>query len=331
MLDQAFPIATIAGIRVRVHLAFVLFVVFDLTAAAFNGQFVYGLVQAVSLFVLVLLHEFGHCVACRWVGGTADNILMWPLGGLASCRPPHTWKAHLVTVLGGPGVNVLLVPVLGGAMLLLGMGTGSVLFNPLDPNGALRALGPLPLAKVMLFWVYFVNLALLGFNVLLPMFPMDGGRIWQCILWSRLGWRRSMGIAIQVGIVCAVVVGVFGVTAKPPMVMLVLIALFAGLTCWQEQMRLRAIDAGSDFGEEGDSPVLVGSREESRDAWRTVGKDEEQRAAEARRRREAAAKEQEELDRILAKIAAQGMGSLTGRERSFLTKTTDRKRGGGGP
>ncbi len=40
------------------------------------------------LFVSVLLHEFGHCFAARWVDGDATEIMIWPLGGLASsiCR-----------------------------------------------------------------------------------------------------------------------------------------------------------------------------------------------------------------------------------------------------
>eukprot|EP00879_Flechtneria_rotunda_P010141 GHRR01010599.1.p2 GENE.GHRR01010599.1~~GHRR01010599.1.p2 ORF type:complete len:200 (+),score=40.60 GHRR01010599.1:1064-1663(+) len=35
------------------------------------------------LLVTVLLHELGHCLAARSVGGTAHSILLWPLGGLA--------------------------------------------------------------------------------------------------------------------------------------------------------------------------------------------------------------------------------------------------------
>jgi Zn-dependent protease len=42
------------------------------------------------------------------------------------------------------------------------------------------------------------NLVLLCFNMLLPMFPMDAGRVLQEVLWSRLGFRRSMKIAASV-------------------------------------------------------------------------------------------------------------------------------------
>ena len=41
-----------------------------------------------ALFSIVLLHEFGHALACRQVGGKADQIVLWPLGGVAYVAPP---------------------------------------------------------------------------------------------------------------------------------------------------------------------------------------------------------------------------------------------------
>lgn len=35
------------------------------------------------LLVTVLLHELGHCLATRRLGGQVEGILLWPLGGLA--------------------------------------------------------------------------------------------------------------------------------------------------------------------------------------------------------------------------------------------------------
>lgn len=35
------------------------------------------------LLFTVLTHELGHCMAARQVGGHAESILLWPLGGLA--------------------------------------------------------------------------------------------------------------------------------------------------------------------------------------------------------------------------------------------------------
>jgi hypothetical protein len=35
------------------------------------------------LLVTILIHELGHCLAARFVGSEAHEILLWPLGGLA--------------------------------------------------------------------------------------------------------------------------------------------------------------------------------------------------------------------------------------------------------
>jgi len=46
-------------------------------------------------FGIVLLHEFGHCFASRWVGGERDEIMMTPLGGLAlPKRRTARWRLY---------------------------------------------------------------------------------------------------------------------------------------------------------------------------------------------------------------------------------------------
>src|SRR5947208_1208916 len=45
-------------------------------------------VEDVSLFAIVLLHELGHALACRSVGGRAERVVLWPLGGVAYVAPP---------------------------------------------------------------------------------------------------------------------------------------------------------------------------------------------------------------------------------------------------
>ena len=64
------------------------------------------------MFGIVLLHEFGHVLACRSVGGQANEIMLWPFGGVAFVKPPPRPAATLWNVVAGPAVNVLLVPVI---------------------------------------------------------------------------------------------------------------------------------------------------------------------------------------------------------------------------
>jgi len=316
------PFMRILGIAVRIHILYLVIIAARLIWPAQRDAmgFAFAAFGMATLFVLVLLHEFGHCFACRWVGGEADRILMWPLGGLAYARPPHNWKAALITTLGGPGVNVALIPILGGVLVAMGAPWQALIYNPFDYPSVWR----LPwfafdtsYVRYFVWSAYHMNLILLLFNMLLPMFPMDCGRVVQELLWARLGYRKSMLIATNLGILMAVIVGVFALTTGQNL--LFAVALFGGITSFQERARTRMMeDAGAlegyDFsqGYKG-MPDLK----------------EDRRAYEkARKQQERERKEREEVDRILAKIANQGMGSLTRGERKTLEAETARKRAG---
>lgn len=311
------PLMKVIGIRVRVHLFYVIYIAATLIWSLRQDSigFVYAAMAMGTLFVLVLLHEFGHCLACRWVGGEADRILMWPLGGLASCRPPHRWTAALATTLAGPGVNLALVPVLGAAVFAVGGGWSEVVFNPFDPKKAL-VLSPFRgHVQVLVWWAYYTNWLLLLFNMLLPMFPMDGGRVVQELLWPRVGYRRSMLIATNLGLFLAVPVGLFGLMGGSSV--LFAIALFAGLHCYQERMRIRMLDVDGPLSGYGYAGAVRADEESQRRAYER-----------ARRQQEREQKERAEVDRILSKIAREGMASLTRAERKTLQRETERKRQG---
>lgn len=330
------PIGSLAGITIRVSLIYIIWMVIELLSA---HDWTFKAWSVASLFVLVLLHEFGHCFACRRVGGEADNILMWMLGGLAYCRSPHTWRANLVTTAGGPMVNVVLVPVFMGVLMALGAPLGSLLFNPFGSGVGfawLRATESMHCAdwmKTPLFSLHVTNLALLLFNVLLPMFPMDGGRLLQCLLWRKLGYSKSMWIATRIGLVAAILVGLFGAFVQSWT--LLALAIMCGLTCYNQQQQLRFMAADdvaderwSQWGSDGDGWKLgkggasMGKGDEKSNAKRA---EKATKAAQAERDRQIS--ETAELDRILAKIKDKGMASLSKSEQAFLRRSTERSRG----
>ena len=83
----------------------------------------WNVAEYLSLFGIVVLHEFGHALACRQVGGTADRIILWPLGGIALVSPPPRPGALLWSIAAGPFVNLVLVPVtLTLCLLAAGLG-----------------------------------------------------------------------------------------------------------------------------------------------------------------------------------------------------------------
>src|SRR5262245_4309175 len=100
----AFSLGSWCGIRVRVSWFMPLVLVWML----YEFQWRLGGVLFGVLFATVLLHEVGHIVAGQAMDGSGDEILIWPLGGLAFVDSSSTPRAQFVTAAGGPLVNLLL-------------------------------------------------------------------------------------------------------------------------------------------------------------------------------------------------------------------------------
>ena len=324
-LGWSLPLYRAMGIGVRMHLFFIVYVVLELVRSLSTGALGFGFaaILMTSVFGLVLLHEYGHCFACRWTGGEADEVILWPLGGLAMVSPPHDWKSHLITVLGGPGVNAVLLLPLAGVVWAVTGDLSVVVFNPFAPGGALAGLSAssdlVYWAKVALWSLHYANMVLLAFNMLVPMYPMDAGRVVQAVLWRSMGYERSMEIAVVVGFAAAGVLALVGIVFNE--VILLALAVFGGLVCWQERARLR-FGGGFGGGRASREPWAESAAEAvRRDRAAERAEERAERAAEKRAERDAA--ERAEVDRILEKISREGMGSLTGRERRFLKKASE--------
>ena len=136
-MTWSFPIGRMFGIRINVHVLLPL-ILLGLILRVTAGKdasvtFAEALVMSGLLLLSVLLHELGHCFAARSVDGDANEVLLWPLGGLAYCDVPHTPRANLVTALGGPAVNLALCVAAAGALVFSGL---TPPLNPLDGNNA---------------------------------------------------------------------------------------------------------------------------------------------------------------------------------------------------
>src|SRR6516162_2385899 len=119
-LSWSLPIGRLFGITIRVHLLFpfvaaglILRVALQTKPPMPEQAWIDAAIVMALLFVSVVLHEFGHCFAARSVGGDAQDILIWPLGGLANCEVPQNPRAHLITAAGGPFINLVLCVVCG--------------------------------------------------------------------------------------------------------------------------------------------------------------------------------------------------------------------------
>ncbi len=311
ILFGSLPLGRWFGIRVRVHASLIILLAAQLAFAETAGGMgiAYAAAASVTLFTVVLLHEFGHCFAARLVGGRAEDVLLWPLGGLAFTETAHRPWPRFVTVLGGPLVNVVLCLLSGAALWWLSHFHFSMWQNPLSPFGAkldlaTRVLLHTSTLALCLWWFYVTNLSLLLFN-LLPIFPLDGGAMLQTILWPKFGYYRSMNFACLTGMFGAILMGLFGLVVLQWM--LVFLGLAGFLYCFQTRAQLRA--AGYDAFAEDDNEIDYSASLRPEAPVRRRIKRRWFRSVAKKAAREQA--EQAKIDAILAKVHDQGLHSLT--------------------
>jgi Zn-dependent protease/CBS domain-containing protein len=219
-MSWSIPIGTVRGTVIRLHLTFLLFLLWIAVAHYSAGgpqAALEGVLFISLLFMCVLLHEFGHITAARHYGVQTPDVILLPIGGVARLeRIPEEPAQELVVALAGPAVNVVIA-----ALLYLALG-GFV------PEGGLEIDNP---GVGLLERLLAANLFLVVFN-LIPAFPMDGGRVLRAFLAYRFGYARGTQIAATVGQALAFAFGLGGLVGGNPM--LVFIALFVYLAATSE-------------------------------------------------------------------------------------------------
>lgn len=387
-MTWSFPIGRLFGVSIRCHIFLPVVFVGVILRAVFmkDSTVTFGDAAALMglLFLSILLHEFGHVFAARYVDGDAHEIMMWPLGGLAYCDIPHTPRAHLITALGGPAVNLMLCIVAAGALAFAGLTPplnpiaapyqprlyswrdqtyksansllpGRPIVLPtvekdkekvrdgIAPKAELTGLAPMPMANAqrghagLLIWhvvaaqLFWVNWFCLIINVLLPGFPLDGGRILQSILWWRSDYRQGTSSACYAGFVVMLVIGLFAIVDDN--VLAFALCLFIYVNCRQQLILLETGGEDAPFGydfsqgytslEGVQQPATTPRRKRlnwfqrwaQKRALRKAQHEQETREYEAQR-----------MDQLLEKVQREGIHSLTDEERRFLTRVSARLR-----
>lgn len=220
----SFRLFRFAGVQVFLHWSWFLIALYGINSRLKSySSPLWPALEYLSLFVIVLMHEFGHSLACRQVGGKADQIVLWPLGGVAYVSPPPRPGAMLWSIAAGPLVNVVLAPVFT-ALLMLARNQGWA--------------GDFPDLYIFIRTVCYINFGLLLFN-LLPIYPLDGGQILQSLLWFLMGRARSLMVTTIIGFFG--VAGLIVLAVMDQSVWLGVLSVFILLNCWGGLMRARLL------------------------------------------------------------------------------------------
>jgi len=136
-------------------------------------------------FASIIWHELGHAWAMRYFGARHVEIILNGLGGLATSqsRQSHTWQ-RIVVALAGPANQLLIWGILIGFLKM------NVISIP--PEGLV--------VRILIFQILMVNLYWPLFN-LLPIFPLDGGRVVResaVALFGNRGLRFSLWVSILI-------------------------------------------------------------------------------------------------------------------------------------
>lgn len=220
----SFRLFQLWGIEVHLHWSWFVVAIYSISSRIPNYTNPgWGALEYLALFLIVLMHEFGHALACRQVGGSANQIVLWPLGGVAYVSPPARPGAMLWSIAAGPLVNVVLLPGFLGIFYAV-RATGAMDQNQ-DIFSFLRA-------------VIWMNSLLLAFN-LLPIYPLDGGQILRSILWYPLGKARSLMAATVVGFIGGLALAGLAVWLRS--IWIGIMTLFLLSNCWKSFQQAKAM------------------------------------------------------------------------------------------
>jgi Zn-dependent protease/CBS domain-containing protein len=216
----------IAGIPIRKHLTLLILLAwiagtYAISGAGFSAT-VLGVTLVAAIFVVIVVHELGHALVARRYGIGTRDIMLLPIGGIASLeRIPENPKQELAVALVGPAINLVIAAILYAFLPLTTVGT---------------------YANTIVHQLVYINVGLAVFN-LIPAFPMDGGRALRAVLALRMGPARATDIAAKLGKVFAVAIGLVGLFTNP-LLLVIAFVVWHGATQERALTQLKHAIAG---------------------------------------------------------------------------------------
>lgn len=201
---HSLSVGHIGDIEIKLHPTLVLIAIWVLIDSSGYGgdggagSLLFSLVFVALVFCCVLLHELGHAFMAMSYGVRVRDVTLSVIGGVARLDHfPARPKTEIMIALAGPAVNLALMVALAPVIVLYGVIQGLAW-----PRGFIELMLE-PSIAGLLASLFMANAMLAGFN-LLPVFPMDGGRIFRAGLSRIVGREAGTQVAVLVGQVLAV-------------------------------------------------------------------------------------------------------------------------------
>jgi stage IV sporulation protein FB len=329
-MDLTFPLVRLFGIQVRIHWLYPIVIVGYILRGAFgpdaSGLLVgfYSCLMA-GLVLTTLLHELGHCFAARSVGGHAEEILLWPLGGLAYVGHGGSPRQDIKVAAMGPLMHLPLAALAAGLILR----TQTWQWNYLNVFGSWYPFYPLreQFGSNLALGLFKLQLVLFILNLLVPAYPLDGGRILLDLLLMRFGRDQAAIVITYFSIPIGIGLLIWAFLAADLWFGLMAIGML--FEAWQIRRLVAAgqIEAHRMFADTPEFDYMPGREPPARRKgffarWR------ESRARKQRdREAEQVGQMRAKVDDILEKVSREGMSSLTADERKILDDASRRSRG----
>jgi Zn-dependent protease len=277
-------------------------------------------VTMVILILSILFHEFGHCWMAIRQGGSAEKILLWPLGGLSYVEYDHGASEQIKVAGIGPLSSLVLSAGCYGILYATGVAWNWSLLLPYEgwhPPGY-------SLVQIFLLHAARLNLLLALFNLVVPAYPLDGGQVLFGLLTLKFGRQRAAHAMVVISIPIGIALALFGFSAG--LLMLGLIGLMVVYEAFQLRylIRIGELEAHPAFGGPSRQFDYMPDKPKKK-GWWARWREKRARAAAAREM----AHEGElraRVDAVLDKVSREGLGSLSASEKKILDDASRRGR-----
>jgi Zn-dependent protease len=194
MLGWSLNLFRIRGIQLSLHFSFILLPLYWAYQGYQTGGMdcaLWSTLLILACFVCVVLHELGHSLTAQRFGIGVRRILLMPIGGMAEFDSiPRQPSRELLITAAGPAVNFALA---------------ALIWIAADRSSGLPDNGFLPSSFGEVVWCLLQWNVVMGLFNLVPVFPMDGGRILRAVLATQMSYVQATRWAVMVGKILAVI------------------------------------------------------------------------------------------------------------------------------